>query len=62
MSGAWLVETVIVALVLLLIGKLFGMATTLYAFAACLVLAAALMLFSEFIRRRFTESATKRRR
>lgn len=62
MNGAWLVETVIVALVLLLIGKLFGIAITFLSFAVSLAVAAALMLVWEFLRRRFADFATKRRR
>jgi len=62
MAGAWLVETIVIALVLLLVGKLYGVAITLYSFAVSLALATALMLLGDFVRRRFAELTKKRRR
>lgn len=62
MAGARLVATGIIALVLLLIGKLLGIAITLTAFGASLTLAAALTFIWDFVRRRFAEWTKKRRR
>ena len=44
-SGAWLVETFVVALALLLFGEMLGIAAGFYTFAAALVLAAAVVFF-----------------
>jgi hypothetical protein len=60
LRGAWLVETFIVALVLLLVGKLMGIAITLYAFGGALAAAAALMFLWDFARSRLVRLATKR--
>jgi O-antigen/teichoic acid export membrane protein len=62
MAGAWLVETFIVALVLLLVGKLIGIAITLFAIAGALALAVALMLLWDFAWRQRRRLTTKRRR
>lgn len=50
MRGAWLVETLIVALVLLLVGKSFGIAITLTAFGAAALLAIVIRLGVAFLR------------
>lgn len=50
-SGAWIVEIMIAALIILLIGKEFGFAITLLHFMAALALASAAVLAIHGIRR-----------
>ena len=51
MRGAWLVRTIVVALVLMLFGKMFGVALSAYAFVTALAIAAAIMLGIDRVRR-----------
>jgi tellurite resistance protein TehA-like permease len=55
MRGAWIVETLIVALVLLLVGNMLGITITIYAFIGASLLAAAIMLCVNMLRRRYTK-------
>jgi hypothetical protein len=55
MRGAWFVETLVVALVFLLVGKTLGIAITFYAFLGASLLAVAIMLCANMLRRRYTK-------
>ena len=51
--GAWFVETLIVALILLLVGQAFGLPISTRSFLEAAVLAVIIMLCVEPLRRRF---------
>lgn len=51
MRGAWIVETVILGLILLLVAKYFGIAITHYALIEALLVAAFARLCVDFVRR-----------
>lgn len=52
MRGAWIIEVVIVTLVLLLFGKILGIAITMPALLGSLAFALIIMTCAEFLRRR----------
>lgn len=53
MRGAWIVETVILGLILLLVGKYFGIAITHYALGGALLVAALIRFCIDVVRRFF---------
>jgi hypothetical protein len=55
LRGAWIVEALIAALVLLLIGKSIGVAISLYAFLLALVFAVLLVLGARAARNRLAK-------